>query len=81
MITVTLYGTPTCRRYRKMRELVLDQSARLNLPIQLDEISETAQLAQFNPLSLPRLHINGQMVASKNPPSVEQISQIFAQEK
>lgn len=81
MIAVTLYGTPTCRRYRKMRELVLDQSARLNLPIQLDEISETTQLTQFNPLSLPRLHINGQMVASKNPPSVEQIAQIFSQER
>jgi len=81
MLTVTLYGAPTCRRYQKMRQRVLDEAMRLNLPIHLDEISETAQLVQFSPLSLPRLYINGQLAASQNPPSVEQIAALLREEK
>ena len=81
MITVTLYGTPTCRRYQKMHKLVLDEAARLNLPIKIDEVSETAQLVQFSPLSLPRLYINDQLIASQNPPKVEQITKMLEQEK
>jgi len=81
MLTATLYGTPTCRRYQKMHKLVLDEAARLNLSIEINEISETAQLVQFSPLSLPRLYINGNLVASQNPPRVEQITKIFEQEK
>ena len=81
MITVTLYGTPTCRRYQKMHKLVLDESARLNLPVQVDEVSETAQLVQFSPLSLPKLYINDKLVASQNPPKVEQITKVLEQEK
>lgn len=81
MLTVTLYGTPSCRRYQKMRKLVLDEAARLNLPIQVNEISETAQLAQFSPLSLPRLYINDKLVASQNPPKVEQVTKMLEQEK
>jgi len=81
MITVTLYGTPSCRRYQRMHKLVLDEAARLNLPIQVDEISETEQLIQFSPLSLPRLYINNKLVASQNPPKVEQITKMLEQEK
>ena len=81
MLTVTLYGTPTCRRYKKMYKLVLDEAARLDLPIQVNEISETAQLVQFSPLSLPRLYINDKLVASQNPPKVEQITKMLEQEK
>ena len=81
MLTVTLYGSPSCHRYQKMHKLVLDEAARLNLPIQIDEISETTQLAQFSPLSLPRLYINGNLVASQNPPKVEQITKMLAQEE
>jgi len=81
MITITLFGTPTCRRYQKMHKLVLDEAARLNLPIQVDEVSKTAQLVQFSPLSLPRLYINDQLVATQNPPRVEQITKMFEQEK
>ncbi len=81
MITVTLYGTPTCRRYQKMHKLVLDEAAQLNLPVQVDEVSETAQLVQFSPLSLPRLYINDKLVASQNPPKVEQITKVLEQEK
>ena len=81
MISITLYGTPSCRRYKKMRQLVLDEAVRLNISIHLDEIIETAQLVQFSPLSLPRLYINEQLVASQNPPRVEQITKMFEQEK
>ena len=81
MIIVTLYGTPACHRYQKMKKLVLDESARLNLPVKMDEVSETAQLVQFSPLSLPRLYINDQLVASQNPPRVEQITKMLEQEK
>jgi hypothetical protein len=81
MLTITLYGTPSCRRYQRMHKLVLDEATRLNLPIQVNEISETAQLMQFSPLSLPRLYINDKLVASQNPPKVEQITKMFEQEK
>ena len=81
MLTVTLYGTPSCRRYQKMHKLVFDEAARLNLPIKINEISETAQLVHFSPLSLPRLYINDKLVASQNPPKVEQITKMLEQEK
>ena len=81
MITVTLYGTPICHRYQKMQKLVMDEAAQLNLPIQVNEVSETAQLVQFSPLSLPRLYINDKLVASQNPPKVEQITKVLEQEK
>ncbi len=80
MFTATLFGTPSCRRYQKMRKLVVEEAARLDLSIQIEEISETAQLTQFNPLSLPRLYINGNLVASQNPPKVAQITKILTQE-
>ncbi len=80
MFTATLFGTPSCRRYQKMRKLVVEEAARLDLSIQIEEISETSQLAQFSPLSLPRLYINGKLVASQNPPKVAQIAKILTQE-
>lgn len=81
MVTVTLYGTPTCRRYQRMQKLVVDEATRLNIPIQINEISETAQLVLFSPLSLPRLYINDKLVASQNPPKIEQITKMLEQEK
>lgn len=81
MLTVTLYGTPSCRRYQRMQKLVLDEATRLNIPIQVNEISETEQLVQFSPLSLPRLYINEKLVASQNPPKVELIAKMLEQEK
>ena len=80
MLTITLYGTPSCRRYQRMQKLVVDEATRLNIPIQVNEISETEQLVQFSPLSLPRLYINDKLVASQNPPKVEQITKMLEQE-
>jgi hypothetical protein len=81
MITVTLYGAPDCRRYQKMRTLVLNEAARLNLPIQIDQFTETEQWVYFNPLSLPRLYINDTLVASQNPPSARQIAKFLLAEE
>ena len=81
MLTVRLYGTPSCRRYQRMQKLVVDEATRLNIPIQVNEISDTAQLVQFSPLSLPRLYINDKLVASQNPPKVEQITKMLEQER
>lgn len=71
MVTVTLYGTPSCRRYQRMRELVIREAERLGVPIQLDEIGDTKRLSQINPLSLPRLYIGGDLIASQNPPQAQ----------
>ena len=79
MITVTLYGTSACHRYQKMKKLVLDESVRLTLPVKMDEVSETAQLVQFSPLSLPRLYVQDELVASQNPPRRQEIARIFEQ--
>ena len=81
MLTITLYGTRSCRRYQRMQKLILDEATRLNIPIQVNEISETEQLVQFSPLSLPRLYINDKLVASQNPPKVEQITKMLEQEQ
>lgn len=64
-----------------MQKLVVDEATRLNIPIQVNEISETEQLVQFSPLSLPRLYINDKLVASQNPPKVEQITKMLEEEK
>lgn len=74
MITISLYGSPDCRRYQTMRQLVVSEAARLNLNIHIDEYCETEQLVQFNPISLPRLYINGTLAASQNPPNARQIA-------
>lgn len=71
MVTITLYGIPSCRRYQRMRELVIREAARLGVPIQLDEIGDTERLMQINPLSLPRLYIGRELIASQNPPQAQ----------
>lgn len=68
MIPVKLLGPPFCRRYQRMRASVLDAAQRLGLSIDLVEVSELSQLAQVNPLSLPRLYIGETLIATKNPP-------------
>lgn len=73
MILVTLYGTPSCRRYQRMREMVIHASQRLGVPIELQEIGDTGSLSQINPLSLPRLYIGEKLVASQNPPRAQEV--------
>lgn len=78
MVTVKLLGAPTCRRYQKMRVVVLSVADRLGLQVNLVEVSELEALTNFNPLSLPRLYIDGALVATQNPPKVKDIEHILA---
>jgi len=75
LIEVKLFGTPACRRYQKMKELVIKEAMRLDISINLHEIGDTEHLSQINPLSLPRLYITDELIASQNPPKPQEIAQ------
>lgn len=77
MFTVTLYGTPSCRRYRKMRAVILAEAQKLGVEIQLTEIGDAESLSKINPLSLPRLYIGDELLASQNPPGAEDVARIL----
>lgn len=77
MLTVTLYGTPACRRYQKMRDLVFAAAERLGIAIHMEEIGDIEQLSKINPLNLPRLYIAGDLVASQNPPKAQMIENML----
>jgi hypothetical protein len=77
-IPVKLVGSPACRRYQKMRAVVLDVAARFDMQVKIEELGEAEKLAQFNPLSLPRLYIRDELVASQNPPKAQDIEHILA---
>jgi hypothetical protein len=78
MIRVTLYGKPACRRYQRMRELVLTASEKTGIPIELKEIGDTESLSKINPLSLPCLHVGENLVAVQNPPGPQVIEMALA---
>jgi hypothetical protein len=69
MIQASLMGTPSCRRYQRMRDLIFVEAEKLAVLIQLAEVGDTESLSQVNPLSLPRLYIGDEWVASENPPA------------
>ena len=73
MIYVKILGSPTCRRYKKMRACVIEEAEQLNIDIQVEEIGDPETLSQFNPLSLPRLYVGGDLVASQNPPKADKV--------
>jgi len=73
MIQIKLLGSPTCRRYKKMRACVIEEAERLKVDIQLEEIDDAKVLSQFNPLSLPRLLVGGNLIASQNLPRAKKI--------
>ncbi len=75
MIRVKLYGSPNCRRYRRMRELILEQAQRLGIQFDLVEIGDTESLSRINPLSLPCLYINERLIASSNPPTPQELEE------
>ena len=71
MITIKLFGTPACRRYQRMRESIIHEAERLGILVEIHEIGDTENLSKINPLSLPRLYIADELVASQNPPNVQ----------
>ncbi len=77
MFTITLYGTPSCRRYQKMRDVILTEAQKLGAEIRFVEIGDTESLSKINPLSLPRLYIGDELLASQNPPRAEDVAQIL----
>jgi hypothetical protein len=68
MVMIELFGAPQCRRYQKMRTAVQEAATELGLEIELEEINDSDQLFQSNPLDLPRLYLNGELIAVRNPP-------------
>jgi hypothetical protein len=68
MVKIELFGTPQCRRYQKMRTAAQEAAVELGLEIELKEINDSDQLSQSNPLDLPRLYLNGELIAVRNPP-------------
>lgn len=81
MKRVTLYGTPSCRRYQRMRDSVLTEAQKLGVEIHLTEIGDTESLSKINPLSLPRLYVGDELVASQNPPKAQEIAQALQKEQ
>ena len=73
----TLYGAPNCRRYRRTKQRLLEAAAASGMTVVLEEISDAAQLARFNPLALPLLYVEGERLASRNPPSVEALKRLL----
>ena len=73
MHTLQFIGTPSCRRYQKMRHRAIESADTLGIAYRVEEINDTTRLSKYNPLSLPRLMVDGKLLASKNPPEVEEI--------
>lgn len=81
MIPVKLFGTPACHRYQRMRDLILAEAKKLGMEIQLTEVGDTESLSKINPLSLPRLYIGDELVASQNPSRAREIERAFERHK
>lgn len=73
MLEVKLVGSPTCHRYQRMRELVLDQVARADIPIELIEEPEAEAILKYHTVNLPMLFIGGEKIAQGNPPSRKKV--------
>jgi hypothetical protein len=74
MIAIRLYGVSSCHRYIKMHTIVTNEAKRLGIEIDTEEIDDIDAISQFNPLSLPRLYIQGNLVASQNPPRPREVA-------
>jgi hypothetical protein len=75
MVKIEFWGAPHCRRYQKMRTAIQEAAAELGLEIEFEEINDTDRLSQSNPLDLPRLVANGELIASRNPPKVSTLAE------
>ena len=77
MLHATLYGAPGCRRYRRLKRRLAEAAAASSIPLTLEEIHDPAALAQFSPLTLPRLYVEGHLVASRNVPSAASLRRLL----
>ena len=60
-----------------MRDLVIAGAGRLKITIRMEEIGDVERLSKINPLSLPRLYIEEELVASQNPPKSQAIVNVL----
>ena len=74
MISIHLLGSPTCPRYQRMRQVVLDEAQRLGVDVRLEEINDVGRLARVNPLHLPQLRLGERVLARGNPPSADAVA-------
>ena len=81
MVDVRLLGLPDCRRYQKMLTAVIHEAEKLGIQLNIEEISDYETLMRFNPISLPRLYIQGELIASQNPPKPLKIVQALQKVK
>jgi|YNPBryantNP2012_1023418.scaffolds.fasta_scaffold29133_2 hypothetical protein len=72
-IQVKLVGADTCNRYKRMREIVLDEAARASVEIDLVEENEATGILKYRTVNLPLLFIGGQKIAQGNPPSRKKV--------
>ena len=73
----TLYGAPDCRRYRRIKRRLNEAAAAVGVAVALEEVNDAAALARFNPVTLPRLYVEGQLVATRNAPSPAELRRIL----
>ena len=73
----TLYGAPDCRRYRRTRQRLMEAAAAKGVTVVLEEVNDTAVLERFNPLTLLLLYVEGALLASRNPPSVNDLKRLL----
>ena len=72
-----LYGAPDCRRYRRIKQRLNEAVAATGVAVALEEVNDAAALARFNPITLPRLYVEGQLVATRNAPAAAELRRIL----
>jgi len=76
-VNVTLYGATQCRRYKTMRRRLLKVAEDSNIVLDFREKNDTATLSAYNPLHLPILEMEGELVARANPPALAELLRIL----
>ena len=81
MLEVKLVGAETCNRYKRMREIVLDEAARAGVQIELVEETEAEGILKYRTVNLPLLFVGGEKIAQGNPPSHKKVQQYLRARK
>ncbi len=77
MLEMELVGTEACRRYRRMRELVLDEARRAGMAVALLEETQAQAILKYRTVNLPILFVDGRQVAQGNPPSRQELQRLL----
>ncbi len=79
MLEVKLVGADTCRRYKLMRQLVLEEAQHAGVTIHLIEETEVEGIMKYQTVNLPLLIIGTEKVAQGNPPSRAHVQKYLKQ--